>query len=63
MGEAWAEERPLLAPVSPRVLARHEGLDTLVPLPARPVGERRRLVPTAETVEARPLDVYAELTS
>ena len=60
MGEAWATERPLLLPVSSRVLARYDGLDTLVPLPVRaetPVHP----IPVAETVEARPLDVYAEL--
>jgi transposase len=60
IGEAWVEERALLVPVSRRVLARAEGLETLVALPVRsdvPV----RPMPVGETVEARPLDVYAEL--
>ncbi len=58
--EAWAEERPLLLPVSSRVLARHDGLDTLVALPVR-AETAAHPVPVAGTVETRPLDVYAEL--
>ena len=57
VGEAWAAERPLLTPVSRRLLARMEGQDTLVPLP--PV--RGTAVLAGETVEVRPLAVYAEL--
>jgi len=60
VGEAWAEERPLLLPVSSRVLARHDGLDTLVALPVR-AETAAHPVPVAGTVETRPLDVYAEL--
>ena len=58
IGEAWAEERPLLTPVPRRVLARFEGLATLVPaaLPGRPPFAR-----IGETVEIRSLGVYAEL--
>jgi len=61
VGEAWATERPLLLPVSRRVLARFEGSDTLVALPDGAPPARMRLEPVAETVETRPLDVYAEL--
>ncbi len=57
VGEAWAAERTLLTPVSRRLLARMAGQDTLVPLP--PV--RGTGILTGETVEARPLAVYAEL--
>jgi hypothetical protein len=60
IGEAWATERPLLTPVSRRVLARFEGLETLVPVPV-PTTPRPRLVVLGETVEVRPLAVYAEL--
>ena len=59
IGEAWAAERPLLTPVSRRLLARVEGVETLVPLPLA-VAARARDV-TGETVEVRPLAVYAEL--
>ena len=58
VGEAWAAERPLLTPVSRRLLARVEGHETLVPVP-EPVGGR--VVRADETVELRPLTVYAEL--
>jgi len=58
IGEAWAEERALLTPVSRRVLARVEGLETLAP---RPVLTRPRLTVLGETVEVRPLAAYAEL--
>jgi transposase len=61
VGEAWAEERPLLVPVARRLVARAEGLETLpaiVPVPV-PAGPRLPLV--GETVETRPLAVYADL--
>ena len=58
MGEAWAQERPLLLPVSRRVLARYEGGDTLVALPDGPPPAPARLEPVVET---RSLVVYAEL--
>jgi transposase len=60
VGEAWAAERPLLTPVSRRLLARMEGQDILVPLPA-PVPPRSGTVLPGETVEVRPLAVYADL--
>ena len=60
IGEAWADERPLLLPVSGRLIARMEGQDTLVPLPAR-VSASRMPAALGETVEVRPLAVYAEL--
>jgi transposase len=60
VGEAWAEERPLLTPVSRRLLAKAEGHETLVPVPA-PVAGRARPVIGGETVEVRALSVYAEL--
>ena len=43
VGEAWEAERPLLLPVSGRLVARVEGADTLVPLPTP--RERRRGCP------------------
>ena len=60
VGEAWEQERPLLVPVSGRLVARMEGADTLVPLPA-PATARRTPAAAGETVEVRPLAVYAEL--
>jgi hypothetical protein len=60
IGEAWADERPLLLPVSGRLIARVEGGDTLVPLPA-PVSAQRLPAAVGETVEVRPLAAYAEL--
>lgn len=60
VGEAWAEERPLLTPVSRRLLARIEGQQTLVALP-NPVSARQTAAVVGETVEVRPLAVYAEL--
>lgn len=60
VGEAWIEERGLLTPVSRRLLARIEGQDTLVPLPA-PVSAVRMPAALGEAVEVRPLDIYAEL--
>jgi len=59
VGEAWAAERPLLTPVSRRLLARMEGQETLVPLP--PVRGTGTAALVGETVEVRPLAVYAEL--
>ena len=60
IGEAWEAERPLLLPVSGRLVARMEGADTLVPLPT-PVSAQRTPAAAGETVEVRPLAVYAEL--
>jgi transposase len=60
VGEAWREERALLVPVSRRLLARTEGQDTPVSLPA-PAGARGPDAALGETVEARSLAVYAEL--
>jgi transposase len=60
VGEAWADERPLLTPVSRRLLARVEGKETLVPVPA-PLAGVGRVARPGETVEVRPLSVYAEL--
>jgi transposase len=60
VGEAWTEERPLLTPVSRRLLARMGGLDTLVPVPT-PSGRSQLVVAAGEAVEVRALDVYAEL--
>jgi transposase len=60
IGEAWLTERGLLLPVSRRLLARMEGADTLVPLPG-PVSARQMPAAAGETVEVRPLAVYAEL--
>lgn len=60
IGEAWATERPLLLPVSARLIARMEGQDTLVPLPT-PLGARQMPAAVGETVEVRPLAAYAEL--
>ncbi len=61
VGEAWAEERPLLLPVARRLVARAEGLETLpAVLPAAHAGPPR-LQLVGESVEVRPLAVYAEL--
>ena len=46
--------------VSGRLIARMEGQDTLVPLPG-PVSASRMPAALGETVEVRPLAVYAEL--
>ena len=59
VGEAWAAERPLLTPVSRRLLASVEGIVTL-PALAVPATARPRSI-TGETVEVRPLALYAEL--
>lgn len=60
VGEAWAEERRLLTPVSRRLLARMDGADTLVPLPT-PVRASQTAAAVGEAVEVRALAVYAEL--
>jgi len=60
VSEAWEAERPLLTPVSRRLLARMAGTQTLVPLPV-PVGAAQPAASVGQTVEVRPLDVYAEL--
>jgi hypothetical protein len=60
VGEAWAAEKPLLTPVSRRLLASVEGISAL-PSPAlASVGSRPRPI-SEESVEARPLAIYAEL--
>jgi transposase len=61
IGEAWAEERPLLTPVGRRLVARAEGLDVLPALPVPSVPRTGRHPGAGETVEVRPLAVYAEL--
>jgi transposase len=58
VGEAWAAEKPLLTPVSRRLLASVEGISAL-PSPVS-VGSRPRPI-AGESVEARPLAIYAEL--
>jgi transposase len=58
VGEAWAAEKPLLTPVSRRLLASVEGIVTL---PALPVSAARPRSLAGETVEVRPLAIYAEL--
>jgi hypothetical protein len=59
VGEAWAEERSFLVPVARRLVARAEGLETVAaPLPAAAPPRPLRVV--GETVEVRPLAVYAE---
>lgn len=60
VGEAWADERALLAPVSRRLVARVEGAATPVPVPGRPAAARPPAA-AGEAVEVRGLDVYAEL--
>lgn len=55
--EAWEQERALLTPVSRRLLARIEGETTLVPLPGP---ARAAQAAAGETVDVRPLAVYAE---
>ncbi len=60
VGEAWAAERPLLTPVSRRLLARVAGESTLVPVPT-PVSRPQTAAAVGEAVEVRGLDVYAEL--
>jgi len=61
IGEAWAEERPFLGPVARRLVARAEGLETLPALVIAPAPAAPRLHVVGETVEVRPLAVYAEL--
>lgn len=59
VGEAWEEERPFLVPVARRLVARAEGLETVgAVLPAAVPPRPLRVV--GETVEVRPLAVYAE---
>ena len=60
IADAWAEERPLLLPVSGRLIARMEGQATLVPVPG-PVRPPLSHAGDGETVEVRPLAAYAEL--
>jgi transposase len=60
VGEAWEEERPFLVPVARRLVARAEGLET-IPLSLTPPEPARPLRIVGETVEVRPLTVYAEL--
>jgi len=61
IGEAWAEERPFLGPVARRLVARVEGPETLPALVIAPAPAAPRLHVLGETVEVRPLAVYAEL--
>jgi hypothetical protein len=61
IGEAWAEEKALLVPVARRLVARAEGLETLPALLVAPTSTPPRLAVVGETVEVRPLAVYAEL--
>jgi transposase len=60
VGEVWAEERPLLTPVPPRVLARFEGFEAGEPA-APPLAARPAVALLGERVEVRSLAVYAEL--
>jgi transposase len=60
IGDAWAEERPLLLPVSGRLIGRMEGGTILVPVPG-PARPSLSHADDGETVEVRPLAVYAEL--
>lgn len=61
VGEAWAEEKALLVPVTRRIIARFEGLETLPSLVPVPVPASPRSAFAGQAVEARPLAVYAEL--
>ncbi len=61
IGEAWATERAFLVPVPRRLVARAEGLETLPALVTAPAPAAARLQVVGETVEVRPLAVYAEL--
>jgi transposase len=56
VGEAWAAEKPLLTPVSRRLLASVEGI-SVIEVPASEIRPR----PLAGDVEVRPLSIYAEL--
>jgi len=60
VGQAWAAERPLLTPVSRRLLARVEGLEAVAVVPLAPAPPRARRALVGETVEVRPLAAYAE---
>ncbi|MDP9325885.1 MAG: hypothetical protein M3O87_05030 [Candidatus Dormibacteraeota bacterium] len=59
--EAWAEERAYLVPVPRRLVARAEGLETLPALVPAPQAIPPRLHVVGESVEVRPLAVYADL--
>ncbi len=56
IGEAWATEKPLLTPVSRRLLASVEGI-SVIDVPASEARPRQGV----GEVEVRPLSVYAEL--
>jgi hypothetical protein len=56
VGEAWTVEKPLLTPVSRRLLASVEGISVI----EAPASEPRPRT-LAGDVEVRPLAVYAEL--
>jgi transposase len=58
VGEAWATEKPLLTPVSRRLLASVEGISA-IPGPAAEAPRPRAL--SGQTVEVRSLALYAEL--
>jgi transposase len=60
VGDAWAEERALLLPVSGRLIGRMEGGTTLLAVPT-PVRPSLSHAADGETVEVRPLAAYAEL--
>lgn len=61
VAEAWAEERPFLLPVARRLVARAEGLETVPGVLPLPHAGPPRLQLVGESVEVRPLAVYAEL--
>ena len=61
IGEAWAEERAFLLPVARRLVARAEGLETLPTLVLAEASTPPRLALVGDSVEVRPLAVYAEL--
>jgi hypothetical protein len=61
VGEAWATERVFLVPLARRLVARAEGLETLPAGVLAVAAARPRLALVGETVEVRPLAVYAEL--
>jgi transposase len=59
VGEAWAAERPLLAPLPPRLLGGAAALPVPVPSEAPPAGPQlRRLHDLGARVEARDLTEY-----
>ena len=61
VGEAWEEERAYLVPVPRRLVARAEGLDTLPALVMVQASTPPRLAVVGDTVEVRPLAIYADL--